>query len=197
MNLQLEEKYIYLLSIMNSNEWVAEGLIDNIGTESLVIKGSQIKCFRAYSDINNSVDSILNHILRIYSNYEEMKKFDSDVTEYQVIKSSKDYRLIRQVNNLQWPLWPRETVFEQHIFIDDNITYIIMWSVDSGHVPINKDKYVRSIVNISGFVLVPNGNSTKVYRFAHVDPSGNIPHSVVNSYSKKTADIIKYLKQFS
>lgn len=190
----VQRKLEYLGTLFDSDEWSNCGHQNDILSESLAVKKARINCFRSSTAIRTDVQTLVDYVWDTYNSLEEMK--DDDIVEYEIIENiDSDTRICRQVNKLPWPLWPRESVYFQHRFQKDEIVYILMFSVLDDRVPLNNDKYVRSTILVSGYVFIPQKNSTMIYRIAHVDPVGNIPASIVNSTATKTSTVLRRLQK--
>ena len=198
MELLVQEKLDFLVDLVNDDNWQQVLLSDKIITQKRSLPNSSIDCFRSYGIVNSTSEELIEFIWNTYSNKDSIKIYDPDVAEYNIIIESSDNntRICHQVNNLPWPILPRESVYLQKKLVHDDAMYILMYSVETNVTPIQADKYVRTNINISAYVLIPQAESgCMVYRIAHVDPAGSIPIGVVNSYASKTANMIRHLQE--
>jgi len=195
----VDEKFKLLTDLMNNDEWQLVKKSEEIVTERKFLEGSDIACFRANGFVNAVPDDLFKYIWDIYHEESGIKKYDNTAIFYQVVGIPKDLvRICYQINNLGWPVWPRDMIYLQTVKTTKNGSkWIYMYSIESGDFPPKPEKYVRAFINISAFGIVPEENGCRVYRLAHVDPSGSIPASVVNSYAEKGGLVINDLrKQF-
>lgn len=195
----LEEKIKFIERLLSSNEgWTTVSTEQNIVTKSAKIDKSSIECFMSYGLVKSPINKLVNYLWKIYDNIEGVKIQDADVVEYSILENiDNGCRVCRQVNHLPWPLWSRESVYAQYVKqIDSNRICIVMYSVNHNAAPVNLNSYVRTNINISAIYLEKiDQHSTKVYRIAHVDPSGYIPSSITNTYVYKTRELIKHLQK--
>lgn len=190
----IDEKFFYLMEILDG-EWQFFGDNDGVLTERKNLSGSNIACFRSNGLVNADAAGLFDYVLQKYDSFDSMKKYDSEITHYEILeKISEDARVCYQVNSLGWPIWPRDIVYLQTTKKIGDAYWIYMYSVDSQLKPEQPDKYVRAKVTISAYGFIPEGDSTRVYRIAHVEPGGSIPAAIINAYANKTAKIIKELK---
>ncbi len=69
---------------------------------------------------------------------------------------------------------------------------VVQTSINSKDYPFDPN-FVRGVANIAGYVLhsVPDQpNQTRMIRIAQIDPKGNIPAMVVNTFKTKTAKVL-------
>ena len=203
----VQEKLDFLVDLVNDDNW-QQVLSDNkIITQKRSLPNSSIDCFRSYGMVNSTCEELMEFIWDTYSDKDSIKIYDPDVVEYNIVENTdnntdnnidNNTRICHQINNLPWPIWPRESVYLQKRLIREDASYILMYSVETNATPIQSDKFVRTNINISAYVLIPQKASDEsgcmVYRIAHVDPAGSIPIGVVNSYASKTANMIRHLQ---
>lgn len=190
-----DEKLDLLVDIMNQTNWEKVSEVDEILTERIFLKGSDIACFRSSSFIKADPTDAANFLLEIYERESEMKKYYKDVSNYEVVTQIDDMtRICYQINQLPWPLYPRDFVYLQSVKQDDGEIWIYMYSVECDQKP-RQDKYVRGTVNISAYGFITENDGCRVYRLIHVDPAGQIPTAVINNYANETGTMIKALQQ--
>lgn len=190
------EKLSYLKSLLNSNQWTNVSSTDQLVTQKLNIPDSDICVFRSYGVINLNADDLINTVIDVYSSLKNIKKYDPDITQYEIIREYTDGMLCRQINTLSWPLWPRESVYLQFLEEEGNTSYLYMYSLpenDSDNFPVDPN-CVRTNITISGYVIEKLDDKCILQRIAHVDPCGAIPNFVINSYAEKTSSMIKLLQ---
>ena len=191
------EKIKFLTKLMNDDDWELFKTETGVLTERKFIRNSDIACFRSSGFVYASPEDLLNYVSQIYDSFESIKQYDNDVTHYEVVvdKLTDDSRLCYQVNSLSWPIWSRDVLYVQMMKKVDDSYWLVMYSVESPIRPIQADKYVRAVINISAYGFTPENDGCRVCRIAHIDPQGSIPVSVINSYADKTSNVIKRLQQ--
>ncbi|XWV24590.1 START domain containing protein [Tupanvirus deep ocean] len=190
-----DQKLTFLNQLLDDNNWEVVLESEGITTQKKMLPGCDIACFRSFGVINSEKNSLVEYVWNTYSNFDSVRSYDLDVSEYGIICDFDDNsRVCRQVNSLPWPMWPRETVYLQKREDIGGASYIYMYSVECNEVPRQDNKYVRATINISAYVFRPTIDGCMVYRIAHVDPCGSIPVSLVNSYATKTTNMIRHLK---
>ena len=197
----IEQKLEFILEQIpiDVNTWE----IKNVSTNPPLLVGKKIfsncdvPCFLGMGTVKKTKpEQLMNFIWDVYQDPIQMKKSDPDIAEYQILDTVNDHtRICHQVNNLSWPLWQRDMVYCQSKIIHENSCWLIMFSMQSEKAPRSDDKYVRALVHISAYGFVPDDDHCTVYRFAHVDPAGYIPTSLLNSYGDKTVTMIKEMQQ--
>lgn len=194
--LDSSEKIKLLQSLMKNKNWELFKFENGISTERKYLKNSDIACFRSSAYIDTSAEDLLDYVTKIYDTFESVNQYDQDVVQYEIIKKLTDEsRLCYQINSMPWPIWFRDLLYIQIIKKIDNAYWFYMYSVESDIKPKDESKYVRAIVNISAYIFFPENSGCRIYRIAHIDPSGSIPTNLINNYADKTSTVIKRLKQ--
>jgi len=189
---QLEEKLILMESLLDDDNWEIIGQTDDIITQKKFIPDINIACFKSTGIINAYPSELMAFVWNICKNEQNMKRNDGDILKYQIIKNlDSDTRICHQINKLPWPFWNRDVVYLQMRIHDDSRSAIIMYSIDYECIPEQNDKSVRAKINILSYVFEPCTRGCKVSLIVHVDPGGNIPAGIVNSYTGKTYNMIK------
>lgn len=94
----------------------------------------------------------------------------------------------RSTSSLPWPLYPREFVYLFAVQRDKGgAAYTMQRSIPGGHsnAPEQPKKFVRGKMLLAGFLAVPSVGGerrTKVIYTCQLDPSGNLPLSVVDMF---------------
>ena len=193
---QLNDKIKLVSKLIKDNNWETMSIDDDIVSQRKYLPGSNIGAFRSYGFVNADVSTICNSIWNIYTHSDLIKQYDLDVIHYEIVSNiNKNTRLCYQINQLPMPLWSRDLVYLQTYIVDKDISYILMYSVETNSRPKLPDKYVRAIIDISAYVIIPSNKGCIVHRIGHIDPQGLIPSFIINQYVGKTAKIIKLLKK--
>ena len=148
--------------------------------------------YKLNSIIDKNTQDLINKIW--CADYDSSKRDDCDIIDWEIVESGDDCKVIRQTNKMPWPIWTRESVVAQVKIVDDNITWIISYSIDHELVPIDEANYVRTGVYMSVYGFENCENATKVYKVVQINPAGSIPVSVVNMYAGKLANAVNKWK---
>lgn len=206
----------YLLEnlVRDTKDWIRVADEDNVITEKkqLDLDNVNIACFRSYGYVNADYRQIRDDIWNKYDSV-EIRKFDTDIIHHSILadlqrdpingiyprdvasSEIKYTQLCHQINKLAWPLWDRETVYLKCRKTTNSAAWIYSFSVESDAVPRKSDETVRAIINISGYVFIKDGNGTKFYRVAHIDPCGWVPNAMIDHYANKNVRIIQELQR--
>jgi len=155
-----------------------------------------VHCYRANSITDKTPEQLANQVWNVTE--QTQKTDDHDIMEWKVVEGGNNWRVFAQLNKLPWPLFPRQTLCAQMVLQEEEASNDIYWtvsySIDHDKVSKQEDKYVRTkvVMLINKFEKV--GNKTHIWRLSQVDPSGNIPKSVLNLYSSKIVTAVKKLK---
>lgn len=190
----LSTKLELLNQLLKNDEWEDVNNSNGVNTRRKFLPDSTYACFRSTGIIDRHLDELVEATWKTFDNLENNRQFDADIDQYQIVKNiDENTRLCYQVNKLPWPLWSRDMVYIQHRLEKNGVVYILMYSVDTDSVPRYDDKYVRSTINISAYTFEKSNIGTIINRFVHVEPAGNIPATLVNSYANKTRNLILHL----
>eukprot|EP01129_Flabellula_baltica_P015478 TRINITY_DN7903_c0_g1_i1.p1 TRINITY_DN7903_c0_g1~~TRINITY_DN7903_c0_g1_i1.p1 ORF type:complete len:225 (+),score=30.90 TRINITY_DN7903_c0_g1_i1:60-677(+) len=174
-----------LLSYNNSDAWKTTHNVMGRQGYSMNVDFSNIKMFKAVDSISFEDISAEDAFYAVWKiSEEDWKMLDPDVMLWDVLEEiSEDIRIVMQISKLPWPLWDRASVMiATREYVDGK--YIIAYkSIEDERFPVNKKKFVRCMVNVSGFIFEENGDGCTVTRIMQIDPNGNVPSSIVNSLS--------------
>lgn len=193
---QIGEKLEFLKQLINSFDWQTVKQTDNICTQKKFLPESKFACFRSFGTVNSTPPKLMDFVWQLYGSSDYIKKHDPEILDYYILETiNENSRICYQINNMPWPIWPRDCIYLQHKYIDnDGIGYIFMYSINTNVNQEQNNKCVRAIIDISAYVFQPYNGWCKVYRIAHINPAGSIPASVVNNYATKTRSIIEILR---
>jgi hypothetical protein len=111
---------------------------------------------------------------------------DPTITSLETLEETRMYKIRRQVNEMGFLCWPRETVFIQHRFDIDDVTWLVGYSVNHPYAPLREHMYVRATLNLSVYKYTALAqNKTLVQRIVNINPNGHIPVAIIKSYSGK------------
>lgn len=204
----INDKYNYLIELMNNPKWEVIDGNDNIVTEELYMSNSEIKCYRSHGLVNSTAQTLMDFVWNTY-NKASLQKYDADIKSFDVVVDWKNIdfndkykrhikkmkpRMCYQIYSLPWPIWPRDALYLQCKKVDGDKCWIFMFSVDSDLVPPHDDEYIRAKINIAAFGFIPEEKGTRVYKIVHIDPAGSIPLGLVNTYHSKTTIMINELQ---
>ena len=136
--------------------------------------------------INTLVDYVWDATL------ESMQKDDPSVKELEILEIGANYKVRRIVHGMSWPVWDRETVFNQVKYHEGNNIWLIGYSIDHHRAKLTPSKNVRTNLHLSVYKYTAlDENTTSIQRVAQIDPSGNIPHFIVESVAGKAMKTFK------
>eukprot|EP01098_Paradermamoeba_levis_P007339 TRINITY_DN3026_c0_g1_i1.p1 TRINITY_DN3026_c0_g1~~TRINITY_DN3026_c0_g1_i1.p1 ORF type:complete len:198 (-),score=74.63 TRINITY_DN3026_c0_g1_i1:58-651(-) len=160
------------------------------------VEGSALNMFRVVAVVPHPPKKVIDTLWSW--GLAEWKEYDPDVKEWRVVQQIDDNtRVLYQVNSLPWPLWARDTCLTQARREKDGTFALLLKSTSHADAPEKPKDYVRAQVLTSAFIFAPEGaDKTKFIRIVHVDPSGNIPSSVVNSSAKQLHEAPAKLSKF-
>jgi hypothetical protein len=200
MTNQYEQKAFDILSkaktLMNQSDWTTVSNENNVLLQKKDFpEVCSTSCFRVSTHIKKPMNGLVDNIR--LSTEETEKQDDPDVLEWSVIETGSNYRVIRQVNKMQWPIWNREVLYvENYLREAEDTISIVAYSIDHNLVPVQSNQYVRPILHMSvyRFLECTDGKTTHVTKITHMDPGGYIPASVVNMYADRMANTINKWK---
>jgi len=146
------------------------------------LEGSYINCFKVVGPLPgppSKYDAIWG-----WRHNEWNAMSGNDIEKWEIIEEMDDIRVLAQVNKLPWPLWARDVSMAMSRIREGDAYYLILKSIVHPKIPENSSQYVRAQVLHSAFAFLPDGANTKFVRIVQVEPSGNIPSSIVNSQSR-------------
>ena len=170
--------------LLRENDWNFISNNNNILLESKVFPDiCAVPCFRTTTTVNKTIDYLMNSLWN--ETEEDRKKEDPDIIAWSCIQSEPTFRVCTQINKMQWPLWSRETVYVQMKVIENDASWFITFSIDHDAVPLKPTLYVRALIHLSIYKFSIENGQTRVHRMSHIDPSGNIPSSIITLYAGK------------
>eukprot|EP01126_Amoeba_proteus_P041349 TRINITY_DN4444_c0_g1_i12.p1 TRINITY_DN4444_c0_g1~~TRINITY_DN4444_c0_g1_i12.p1 ORF type:complete len:247 (-),score=37.02 TRINITY_DN4444_c0_g1_i12:159-794(-) len=153
-------------------------------------------CFRSCGYVNATPSQCAEWFWKMKK--EDFREIDDSLEFFQSRDVDENTKIEHQVNNLPWPLWPRQSsVILRKKSFDDGSIWIVQTSVENPEVPRDDTTYVRVKIYYSAWGFLDCEGKTKMWRVAHVDPQGNIPSWVVNQFTDKMAAYIHYFKRKS
>ena len=190
-----ESAYDKLKILCLQKDWQLVGEYKGVEMSKRRFQDSTISMYKGVKVIDNNPKLISELFLNLDPT--TLKKWDPTFEIYQTersVEKQADFQLDidYMVSSLPWPVWSRDFVLLSARKIVGNAIYHFQTSIDYPHKPPQPDKYVRGLVNVSGFVFEPVGTEsiesskqTKITRILHVDPKGQIPSWIINSESNK------------
>lgn len=170
------------LFLEDENNW--EYITTVEGTKLVKQTISDIPCYLGSTIINKPIEKLINKVWKIDVN--TAMKNDSTMTDCKIIESSNVHRVYSEYHKMTWPVWPRHVVYAQVKVEENNITYIVSYSINHSKVPLDTNNYVRSNVIMSVYEYVPiDKNITSVRRLTQIDPCGTIPKFIVDVFANK------------
>lgn len=150
---------------------------------------------KAVGIIEHSLDKILSFVNP--SSLDEMKQGDPEIVDFVVKRKINDsVQIIYSAHATPFPVSTRELLYVRCVKKYDNIVVVSGSSINMKDEPV-VDKRVRAAIYSSGWVIEPlEENKCRVTRILQLDPKGNIPTMIVNSYKKKTALALQKARQY-
>lgn len=152
--------------------------------------GYPLAHYRAKTTINLPKDQLVNIVWE--ATPDSAKLDDPGIVSLDILESHVEtpdmpaYKVRRQLNNLPWPCWQRETVFSQFKFDEENCTWLVGFSADHQDAPRNDSKYVRTNVELSVYKYTTiDSGTTCVQRITNINPNGSIPEFVIKTQAKR------------
>lgn len=172
------------------NDWIFYSEKDGVKIESKLYPDCPISCFRASGLVNTTPEKLFEVVKNFNSDH--LRVYDPDIIKWEILETIGDTKIIAQINKLPWPLWSRKGVNAVTNLEDkDNNSYwIVGHSVEHPKSPEDPNNYVTAKVHMSIYGIIPENGMTRVWRFFHVDPSGNIPTFVIDANAQKLGTII-------
>lgn len=192
---QIDEKIKMIKEIFESSGWQVIQENKLLTTKKKFLLDSDIPCFLASGFVNQTPEKLINEIYHIYDNIDNLKVHNPEVIHYEIIQESDKTRICYHINQLQWPLWPRDLVYLQTVKKEENYCGLYMFSIDSENHPIDNKKYVRTILTLSAYIIKPQNEGSMLHRIIHLDPCGSIPVTLMNKYVDKVTNVIKYFQE--
>lgn len=157
-------------------------------------QNSSVKVLRGIVEINADAKELANFVWNL--RVEDWQKIDPMITGLEDFDESENYRIRSEIIELPWPLWPRETAYGmQRIKEEGGKHWIIQRNIESHHVPLQQDKYVRAHLGIGAFLLEDLGNSQSLLtRVLQCDVNGSLPVMVSNMFMGKMSGQLKWIR---
>jgi len=149
---QYEQKAFEILSkaknLLNEFDWTT---VSNVNSVLLQQKDfpevCSTSCFRVSTHVKKPMNELVDNIR--LSTEESEKQDDPDILEWSVVETGSNYRVIRQVNKMQWPIWDRESVYvENYLREAEDTIAVVAYSIDHKLLPVQSNKYVRPIIHM-------------------------------------------------
>lgn len=173
--------------LLNESGWRLEIASGNTFLESKQTNNFSLPYYRVCSFIDLPRERLVNIVWNATRRSASID--DPTIRSLETLVENENYKIKRQTNDMGFLLWTRETLFAQHKFVEDDVTWLVGYSVLHPSVPLQNDVYVRTSLNMSVYkytALTPT--RTLVQRIVNINPNGSIPASVVKMYSGKLVD---------
>lgn len=172
----------------DADDWTLYQKTDNIQMwQKSFPKVCGLSRYRIRTTIHKPIQTVLGYVWD--ASFESMNKEDPSLVDFEILETSRNYKVRRFLHKLAWPVWPRETVFTQVKHQEGDDVYLIGYSVDHNKAPLKTDENVRTTVHLSVYKYTKiDNNTTLVQRVAQIDPNGLIPHSMVEAKAGKAME---------
>jgi len=155
---------------------------------------SSISCFILQKNIAKPKMELVNKIWNVDENI--VKKNDPEIKLWKKIEEGDYWKVCYQINSTPFPIWNRDLSFVQTQLEENNIIWLVAYSIEHPNIPLQPNNYVRAniIMSIWKFVEIDK-NNTEVTRIIHVEPKGNIPAFFINSSIDKHIKLLENLEK--
>lgn len=174
-------------ALLSESDWRLEVASGSTYLESKQTYKYPLPYYRVRSIIDLPRERLVNIVWN--ATYKSASIDDSTIRSLETLIKKENYKIKYQTNDMGFLLWTRETLFVQHKFVEDDVTWLVGYSILHPSVPLQNDVYVRTSLNMSVYkytALTPT--RTLVQRIVNINPNGNIPASIVKMYSGKLVD---------
>jgi len=171
---------------LSRNDWVLDTLVPG-----LIHRNNGVCPIPLYHVTTTSKKPVKQWIDRVWNvNEAVVKSDDVDAESWKILESGNNWRIVRQVNNLKWPIWQRELVFAQIRVDKEDASYLVMYSVQHPKAPLIPDTYVRAHMHTNVYGFKNQDGLTLASKTTQIDPAGLIPVSVVTKYTDKLTHML-------
>jgi len=174
----------YTKNLIKEPDWTLEADEEGVLMESKEFpEKSYVPCYRLTCTCTKSIDELFKYVWDV--DEKSLQKDDPDVLKWDIIQSGRSWRIATMINDMPWPLSPREVVIMQIIFRDAEGNWLVSYSIPHEKIPI-QDEYVRATVHISvyGFITETD-NLSRIWRVSMINPAGDIPAFIVKLFADK------------
>lgn len=193
-NSDINDKINYIHKILCDPGWKHSAQYDDTIIEHMFIDNSPFVCVRSQGFIKMQPLNLLNYIWNC-TNFKSMKKIYPNTILFDIIDVPNDDTKVCYQINKNPLIAARDSVYIQTKLKIDKSYYVVAYSINSNKAPVNKD-CVRTIINISAFILTPENDGTRISYILHADPGGLIPAFIVNNYiNEHIMMMIKHIKR--
>lgn len=143
--------------------------------------------YKIKTTIKKPIQTVVGYVWD--ATFESMNKEDPSLIGFEILETGKNHKVRRFLHELKWPVWNRETVFNQVKHQEGDDIYLIGYSVKHNKAPLKSDENVRTKVHLSVYKYTKvDNNTTLVQRVAQIDPCGAIPHWMVEAKAGKAME---------
>lgn len=179
--------------LFNDTDWKHVMSRNGIDLHSMANEVCLFSAYRVRGTFNKSKNELVDKIWGVNS-VEQAKANDPKLSSWQKIESGPTWKVISQLNNTVWPIWPRQIVFCQVKFEEGDHTYLVGRSVDRQDVPL-VDGHVMAHLHMSVYDYCDNKDgTTTVNRITLLDPKGQIPVGLEKIYSSNLVNLFESWK---
>lgn len=175
-------------TMMLEKDWMPVSNANGTSLESKNIKVCSIPHYRAIRKSKKPAQTWIDRVWKVDESI--VKSDDKDALSWTIIEEGNNWRIVRQVNNMMWPIWSRELVFFQGMFERNGCYYLVMYSVNHANAPLKPKEFVRAHMHTNVYRFEERDGYTHASKTTNVDPCGNIPVSLVTRYTDKLTHML-------
>lgn len=156
-----------------------------------------VPCYLAKTVIKKPLQSMIDKLWMI--DEKGIRSNDPSVKEWKEIEKTDQYKICSQYNKMGGMfVWDRHAVYAQVKIEEAGSTYLVAFSVTHPSAPFDEKNYVCGKIHMSVFELkkdTEDPNSTFVTKIALIDPSGDLPVSVINMFASTQVEMFNRWKK--
>jgi len=176
--------------LFNDSDWKHVSTKNGIDLHSMDNGTCPFPAYRVRSTFNKSKDELVNNIWGVNS-VEQAKVNDPKLVSWERIAFGDNWKVISQTNTTVWPIWPRQIIFCQVKFEEEDHTYLVGRSVDHQGASL-VDGHVLAHLHMSVYDYCDNKNgTTTVNRITLLDPKGQMPVGLVTMYAGNLVNLFE------
>ena len=178
-----------------ADDWTLHSDADGVQLYVKTVPESPIQAVKCIGLVNYNAEKLVD---RLYSlSLAEWQKLDDALVVRDVVENiDDDNQIVYQRSSLPWPIWHRDmaNVFGKRKRADGG-AILAFCSIEHPKAPEDPKNYVRALTPWNAFVCVPEGDKTRLYRLACINPAGSLPSAIVNAKISGVRTIVGLINQ--
>lgn len=189
-------KQVNKLHILRGQQgWTKLTLVSPPNGSKLCKLDNNVCAFPCYEASLQSKKTANHWIDRVWNVNEKIVKSDDiDAASWEILESGTNWRIVRQVNNMKWPIWPREVVFAQIRLDCDAGSYLVMYSVNHPKAPLRPNDFVRAHMHTNIYAFEQKDGHVYASKTSQIDPAGDLPVWLVTKYTDKLTHMLNRIE---